>query len=284
MRQRHLPEPVAKVYACAKKILARYSDDNGSLMAAAVSFFAFLSLIPLALLAIAVFGFVLGSTDQAQQMIVGVLGANSVGPGVDNIVKQVIQDRGAATGFGILVFLWSGSTMIVTLEMAMNHIWNVEERRSYVTKRLISFAVLVILVVLLGLSFAMTAAITAIRSHNLIPWVLDMGWFWDLLTYLVPLAITIVTFTLFYEILPNTKVPRASAFAGGLLAGLLWEAAKYAFSYYVANVANYNQIYGSLGGIILLLLWIYYSSIIVIYGAELASIRADAHPDITNRS
>lgn len=253
-------------------------------MAAAVSFFAFLSLIPLALLAIAVFGFVLGSTDQAQQMIVGVLGANSVGPGVDNIVKQVIQDRGAATGFGILVFLWSGSTMIVTLEMAMNHIWNVEERRSYVTKRLISFAVLVILVVLLGLSFAMTAAITAIRSHNLIPWVLDMGWFWDLLTYLVPLAITIVTFTLFYEILPNTKVPRASAFAGGLLAGLLWEAAKYAFSYYVANVANYNQIYGSLGGIILLLLWIYYSSIIVIYGAELASIRADAHPDITNRS
>ncbi|MHB9037055.1 MAG: YihY/virulence factor BrkB family protein [Armatimonadota bacterium] len=277
-----LPKPVRNLYEHAKEVLARYSADNGTLMAAAISFFVFLSLIPLALLAVAAFAFFLGSTQQAEQRIVDLLGVKSVGPGVGKIVRQVIQDRGAATGLGILVFMWSGSSLIVTLEMVMNHVWNVDERRSYLTRRLISFAVLLALMLLLGVSFGMTAAITAIRSHDLIPG-LHLGWFWDLLTYLVPLAITIVTFTLFYKILPNTTVPWASAISGGVFVGLLWEVAKYAFSYYVANVSNYNQIYGSLGGVILLLFWINYSSIIVIYGAELASIRAERHPDIAVR-
>lgn len=268
-----LPRPFIKAYKHIREIISEYNADNGSLVAAAVSFYVFLSLIPLALLAIAVFAFFLGSTAQAEQKLMTVLGVGSVGPGIGKLVEQVIQDRGAATGFGLLTFLWSGISLIVTLETAMNHVWNVGERRSYLKKRLISVAVLLMLIVLLGVSFGMTAAITAIRSRDLIP-EFHIGWFLDLLTYLLPLAITVFTFTLFYKILPNTIVPWTSAFAGGAFAGVMWEMAKYAFSYYVANFADYNQVYGSLGGVILLLFWIYYSSVIVIYGAELASIRA----------
>lgn len=268
-----LTRPFTKAYASIRVVLKEYSSDNGSLVAGAMSFYIFLSLVPLALLAIAIFAFVLGSTAQAQQRIIDILGVNSVGPGIGQMVRQAIEDRGAATGLGVLAFLWSGISLIATLEGAMNHIWDVEQKRSYLSKRLIALAVLLMLIVLLGISFGMTAAITAIRSHDLIP-ELHLSWFWDFLTYLLPLVISIATFTALYKILPNTSVALKAALIGGIFAGVMWEIAKYAFSYYVTNFANYNQVYGSLGGIILLLLWIYYSSIIVILGAEMASMRS----------
>jgi membrane protein len=268
-----LTKPLVKAYASVRGVLNEYSSDNGSLVAGALSFYIFLSLVPLALLAIAIFAFVLGSTTQAQQRIMEVVGVNTVGPGIGRMVKQAIEDRGAATGFAVLAFLWSGISLVATLESAMNHIWNVEQKRGYLNKRLVALGMLLMLIVLLGISFGMTAAITAIRSHDLIP-ELHLGWFWDLLAYLLPLVITISTFTALYKILPNTKVALKPALIGGVFAGVMWEIAKYVFSYYVANFANYNQVYGSLGGVILLLLWIYYSSIIVILGAEIASMRS----------
>lgn len=268
-----LPVPIKSTYDYVRKILNEYSSDNGSLIAGAVSFFIFLSLVPLALLAIALFAFLLGSTADAQKKLVDMMGVSSVGPGVGRIISQAIQARGAATGFGILAFLWSGISLIATLENALNHVWDIEEQRSFFKTRLMALGVLLMLLVLLGVSFGMTAAITAIRSHDLIPG-LHLSWVFDILSYILPLVVTIATFTALYKILPNTQVPWGSALVGGVFAGVMWEIAKYAFSYYVANFANYNQVYGSLGGVILLLLWIYYSSIIVILGAEMASMRS----------
>jgi membrane protein len=90
----------------------------------------------------------------------------------------------------------------------------------------------------------------------------------------VPLLVSILTFTIFYWIVPNTHVPVIVALAGGSFAGALWEIAKYGFSYYATHFANYSAVYGSLAGVILLLVWIYYSAIVVIMGAEVASVYA----------
>jgi membrane protein len=84
--------------------------------------------------------------------------------------------------------------------------------------------------------------------------------------------LTWVTFFLAYQLLPNTKIQPTTSLISALTAGTFWEFAKYGFDLYIANVPTYNKIYGSLGIIPIFLLWIYYSWIVVLFGAELTYI------------
>ncbi|MGB9620695.1 MAG: YihY/virulence factor BrkB family protein, partial [Armatimonadota bacterium] len=128
--------------------------------------------------------------------------------------------------------------------------------------------------------FAVTAGLEALRSANLS--LLGIApakwpWIWSLSGYLVPLAGTVLAFTLMYKFLPYTRVPLRSAFFGGLFAGLLWEAAKIAFSFYLSGYASYGKIYGSLTGVVVLMIWINFSAVVAILGAEAGSIWARKH-------
>ena len=88
---------------------------------------------------------------------------------------------------------------------------------------------------------------------------------------LAPLPISILMFGLVYRIVPNCPVSWRNALLGGFFAGAAWEAAKYLFALYAAHYANYNKVYGSLGAIVSLMFWAYYSATILLLGAEIAA-------------
>jgi len=91
--------------------------------------------------------------------------------------------------------------------------------------------------------------------------------------------LTILTFTVVYGIVPNIPIPWRTAAIAGATAGLLWEVAKRLYtSYLLAHGAAYDQLYGPIGSIIGLVIWIYYSSVILVLGAELASVLQHVHP------
>ncbi|MCL5102665.1 MAG: YihY/virulence factor BrkB family protein [Armatimonadetes bacterium] len=275
-----LPGRVGRAFEFLKTVFSEYSKDNGSLVAAAVSFYAFLSLIPLILLAIAIGSYFLGSPRHAEDLILSLVRKNApaltVQGGFDirKVVEQVIRGRGAATGFGLITLLWTGTSVISNFENAINLAWNVEQKRGFVRQRLLAVGLLLMMGMLLGVSVGITATINAVRKLQLPIVDLAPGWAWALVGYAVPILITIATFTLFYKIIPYTRVRWAEALIGGVFAGVLWEIAKFGFSYYVTNFANYSAVYGSLAGVILLLVWIYYSAIVTILGAEVASVWA----------
>ena len=260
-----------------------YVADNGNLSAAAVSFFVFLSLIPLLLLAIAIGGFVLGSPGRAEHIVLEAI--NSVAPGLasgwglDSVraaVDEIVAGRGVATGLGLVTLLWIGTTVMASLEQAINVAWRLGQR-GFVRRRLLALVVLLAAYALLVVSFVLTASLSAARSMDIrVFGVLPSSWpwIWTLAAYIIPLALSVGTFTLVYKVLPNTRVEWRVAFAGGVFAGMAWELAKHLFSLYVSNYAYYSAIYGSLAGIILLLVWIYFSSIVAILGAEVASVYA----------
>ena len=277
-----LPAPLKAAYEFVKEVLQGYSRDNGALMAAAVSFYVFLSLIPMLLVAVALAGYFLGSPEQAQATVLNklrpALAPGKTGEGimslVSEVVGEVVKGRGAATGLGLLVLLWTGTTAVANLGRAINLAWKTEQRRSFIKARLVALLTFVAVGVLLGASFGLTAAIGAIKGSSKSFLGIAPGqwpWIWSFLGYLVPLLVTIGTFTIVYEILPNTRVRLTTALIGGVFAGIMWEAAKQAFSVYVNNFANFSKVYGSLGGIILLLVWINYSAMVTILGAEVAA-------------
>ncbi len=255
----------------AKETHRKFVEDNGKLVAGAVSFFAFLSIFPLLLTATGVLGMFIGSKVEAEQLVLSVTKQYVVGVQARELVTQIIRGKNVATGIGLVLLFWSGTTVMVILEQAMNLAWGVRERRGFLRSRAVGFLLFaaVSTLMLLATSLTTIANYIAIRGAQVIP-----GWsgLMTLSSYLIPLFVIATTYTLVYKILPFANVKWKAAIIGGVFAGVLWEIALQIFTFYVVNFARYNQIYGSLGTVIILLVWINYSAIIVVLGAELASV------------
>ena len=286
MTARKLPGAILGALGFAREVVREYVHDNGNLVAAAVAFYLFLSLIPLLLLAIAGLGYLLGSPERARVIVFAYMREYSpslaAGGGLKlrAIIEEIVRGREAATGIGIVFILWSGTSLMVTLERAINVAWDVQRQRMFLVNRLLAVCMLVITGLLFAISFAATAALDALRNADICLLGLapaNWPWMWNLLGYLVPLTVTILAFTLMYEFLPYTHVPFRSALAGGLFAGILWEAAKIGFSFYLSGYAAYSKIYGSLTGVVVLMIWINYSAVVAILGAEAGSAWSKRH-------
>lgn len=271
-----------EIYSFMKIVYEDFARDNGALIAAAVSFYTFLALVPLALLAIAIVGYLLGSPERAQDIVIGYLREAGVSDGsqINDVVREVVVGRGIATGVGLIVLVWAGTTAIANLTKAINIAWDVQETRNFLKARLLAIGVLFMLGLLLGISFSITTFMNWVRGLDRVVMGIKPGevpFIWEFLGYLLPVLVSITTFTIFYRVMPNIKVKMSVALVGGAFAGVFWEIAKIVFSYYVGNFADYSRIYGSLGSVILLLIWINYSAIVVILGAEVASVWQGKH-------
>lgn len=253
------------------EIWRKFGRDNGFLLASAVSFYAFLSLFPLLLLAAGVLGFIFGSPEHAEALLTRLLGGFVVGPSASAIIRDVVHGRDAATGIGLMILLWSSTTALVVLEQAMNLAWSAPEVRGYVERRVIALATLLVIGVLLAVSVGVTTLIHAAGASES-TFLAHLSYFWRFVAYCVPPLVSVALFTTMYKLLPNARVTWRTALVGGLFAGTLWEVAKHAFTFYIVHWATYNRIYGSLASVILLMVWINYSAVITILGAEFASL------------
>jgi membrane protein len=246
------------------------------LAAGAVAYFAFFSLFPLILLAVALASiwldpglaelYVMERMEFVAPALGELLGANLV---------QIVADRRSITGFALLALLWAASTIFHVITSALDQIWQVKAARPIWRYR--GLAILIVLAIcafLLLASFLSGMALTLLDAfmpeqfHRL-----DI--FWEAFS---SLAITMTLFTLLYRYLPHTSLSWGDVLPGALAAGVLWEAAKRIFLYFVANYLSVsNLVYGSVAAIIVFLTWAYFSSLIFFFGAYLNSERKKWH-------
>lgn len=267
---------ISALYRFLSEVLHEYSDDHGSLVAAAMAFFGLLSLIPLLLLAIGIFGRVLGSQeayDQVQRMI-----SNYAPVGTEYLTQNLDAIRESShlfSGLGLLALLWAGSSIFVILQHAMNIALGISQRLNYFALRLRALALVLASGVLFALSVGMTWVLTAVRTFDAnIPGLqtVEFDPFWNLVATLISIATSMLMFFLIYKFLPAAKTGRRGPIAAGITAGLLFELAKWGFGIYVRNFANFSVVYGSVAGVIIAVLWIYYVSMITVFCAEIASV------------
>jgi membrane protein len=266
------------------EIARKYSEDRGPLIAAAVSFFALLSLIPLVLLGVWGLGQFLSSAE-AFQHVVDYL--EDYLPGSSDVARPYLQalvkSHHTIGWLGVGGLLWSGSQAFVILELAINLTLRVPERRSFLESRLLGIGMIFFAGGLLVLSLLITSTLSSLRNPQLrspdwLPH--QMPFLWSVIGAVVPVLLTVLSFTVVYRIAPNTRVPWRSALIAGTTAGLLWEAAKHGFTDYLplAMQGAFRQLYGSIAGVIAVVFWIYYSSVILVLGAELLSVLQNIHP------
>lgn len=257
-----------------RTVVREFLHDHGPIMAAAMSFFATLSLFPLLLFGVSALGFVVGS-HKAFDQVMDFFRQYAPGPVTDLVrdtLFNIVNTRGKVLALGVLALIWTASSVFVNMEIALCMTWDVKPRPFW-KSRLLAMGMLLLVGAGLLVSLAFTAITIRIEG---IHWTVfgqqapDLPAFWHFAGYLVPIVLGVLMFTIVYEVLPNTHVHRRAALVAGLVGGLLWHLALLGFRWYLKHYGHYDVVYGSLGGVVILVLWIYYSMIVLLLGAELA--------------
>lgn len=248
-----------------------FFDDDGPHWAAALSYYAVLSLFPL-LLALASLAALFVDPAWAVGRAVATLATFL--PLGDQLIAETVRGALATGGpvgvLSTLVLLWSGSRVFSTLTHALNAAYDVEEpyvlwkRLGVELSMVLSVGLLFVLALSSGFLLGLVTQLLGVLPHQ-------RGFLLQMLKAGVPLALLTFTFYLVYRYVPRAHTDRNAALAGALVAVLLYALARPLFVYYLETFARYNLIYGSLSIIIVLLVWIWLVSVIVLYGGEVAS-------------
>jgi membrane protein len=255
----------------AVQLLSRTAEGSGnhdaSQRAAGVAYYAILSIFPLLLGLIAVFGFFLPSVNLQNEML-DFIGNNF--PGATDFFRQNIENivnlRGTMGVLSIIVLFWGASAMFGAINLAINRAWDIRRHRSFLKRKGSELGMVLGIGLLFLLSLGASAIISILRGVSDLPAanliVVSVG------SRLVAFLLILTVFLLLYKLIPNTRTCWRDVWPGALIAAFLFEIARTLFVFYLENFANYQLIYGSIASIIALLVWIYYSAFIMILGAE----------------
>ena len=246
--------------------------DQLLLRAAALTYKTVFSLVPLLAVMLAFFkGF--GGTEKAGQELQRTA-LESATPGLANVMEQINSSisnihAGAVGGIGIVLLLYTAISLLTTVEQSFNHIWGIRQGRTFFWRCIIYWGVITLGPVVFMTSLAAT---TLVESSSLMGWIRENARFGNAgLLALLPFVFAWLGFGFLYYFMPNTRVQWRAAFAGGIVAGTLWEAAKHGYVWYNTHlVGGTYAIYGAIAAVPIFLLWIYLSWTIVLFGAEFA--------------
>lgn len=246
-------------------------------LAAQTAYYFFFSLFPLFLFLTPLLG-VVGDEQETFGFLMGKLASAIPADAfrlVSDVVRQVVFDKDAPgiASVGALLAIWSGSNIFSSLMDALNRAYDVKETRPWWKKKLISVAAVLVSGVIL-----VSATLVLLGGEDIVDTI--GGWMgmdrstrslWTVVQYPIALAMLIGLAWAQYLILPNLRQNKWHALTGAIVTTLLWVVVTLLFRFYVQNFANYNKTYGTLGGIIVLLTWMYLSMIVLLAGGELAS-------------
>jgi membrane protein len=242
---------------------------DSAIMAAAIAYFALLSLFPLTLLTISIASFTLGPLMN-QQLIVQKLEfiAPALGQMLGQTIDEIIRARGPVTWVALVGLIWSASTIFYTLTQTLNEIWANPRSRPVWKRR--GLAILFVLTFVGPALFLASFAGSMIA--NLRTWLPDQiipiggG-----ISFVVAILLDVALFMALYIMLPHGTSTWREILPGAIGAGLLWELAKKAFLFFVSTyISVSNLVYGSVAAIIAFLAWAYLSGLIFLFGAYLS--------------
>jgi membrane protein len=249
------------------------SDDHVPMLAGGVAFFAFLAVFPALIAALTLYGLVADPAQVARQIesLAGALPEDARPILVDQLNAVAAASNGALTIgliISLLAALWSASSGTGNLVQAVNIAYDEDETRGFIKLRAIALALtlgaMVFVMVTLTLVAVLPPLLEALQL-GVVGTVVAQIVRWGLLLALIIIALAVV-----YRIAPDRDAPRISwVSTGAVVAAALWILGSLGFSLYVNNFGSYNKTYGALAGVVVLMLWLFLTSYIVLLGAEI---------------
>jgi membrane protein len=273
-----------RAWVIVKQTYWGFVHDQCTQLAAAISYYVIVSLVPVALVLVSILGFVLTSEGRRADLVDHILNALPLSEteGRDAVAKaldSVQRVRGPIAIIGLFTTMWSSSAMFASIRKALNSVWRIDEHRPWARAKLIDFAQLGLLGAILLGSITLTGFMRYIReaSADHAGPLTNANALWEIPPIVAPAVLTFITFALLYRVVPASHPRWRDVLPGALAGTILFEALKNGFAFYVTNYNNYDVIYGSLAGILLFLFFVYLASNVLLIGAELASVLQRYH-------
>jgi membrane protein len=242
---------------------------DSAITAAAIAYFALLSLFPLTLLSIAIASFTLGPLIDPQLILQKLeFIAPALGQLIGKNIAEIIRARGPITIIAIVGLIWSASTIFYTLTQTLNGIWSNKRNRPVWKRR--GLAILFVLVFVGPALFLASFASSMITNlYNWLPnKLIPVG---GGISFIMAIFLDVVLFMVLYMLLPHGASTWREILPGAMGAGLLWELAKKIFLVFVSSyVSLSNLVYGSVTAMIAFLIWAYLSGLIFLFGSYIS--------------
>jgi len=270
-----------------KRVYAEMAEDRLSIISAGISYYCLLGVFPGIAMLITLYGLFGDPSEVRDQLATfsGILPDDAYTMLVEQL-ERIRDSAGTGLGFGLLLSFalatWGASRAVQALMIAMNVAYEERERRGFVRRNVVALGLTVGGVCFFILSITAIAALPAAAA------VLNLGGFATLalgaVQWTVLCGAAILALAVIYRVAPCRASPRLRwVMPGAVVATLLWLASSLLFSFYVANFAHYDQTFGSIGAVVLLLLWFYISAFAICLGAEInAELEHQTHRDTTS--
>ncbi|WP_083566503.1 YihY/virulence factor BrkB family protein [Domibacillus mangrovi] len=260
-----------------KHLVRRIKASDVPGVGAQMAYFFLLSIFPLMIFMVTLLGYLPLDPNEIFNIIKDFAPSDSLSMVQDTIQEVTSSQNSGLLSFGFLGTIWSASNAMNAVVKGLNHAYDVKETRAFYHARglsiLLTFAfIFVIAVMLILLVFGQKIGEFAFEF-------LGMGeqfiviWTW--IRFLLPPIVLFFVFVGLYYMAPNLKVKYVTVFPGAVFAVLGWIIVSLGFSFYVNNFGNYSATYGSIGGVIILMIWLYLSAMIILIGGEINALRND---------
>lgn len=253
------------------ELFHRFQDDEVPALGAQLTYYLILSFFPFLIFVLTLVSYTPLTRDDILSDLALVLPTDAYILIRDIIDETVASSSQVLLSFGMIATIWAASKGVMAIIKGINKAYDEAEDRPYWKVRLIAIVFMFVLVLVMLLSLVMMIFGKAIGQY-VFELILLPNYFetiWGMIKYIVPISAMILFFIFLYYTAPNRKMTIKEVIPGAIFTTLGWIITSLLFAYYVNNFGNYSRTYGSIGGIIALLLWLYISSIIIILGGEI---------------
>ena len=260
---------------------SNFLEDRALRMAAALAYYSVFSMAPLVLIAIGVASQFFDK-EAARAQILDEIGG-TVGRSAQDALTKILQDAGGsgngvvATIVGVVLLLAGASGVFAELQDGLNNIWKVKPKPglgiwALVKSRLLSVTVVLGTGFLLLVSLILTAVLSALGNwmERHLP---GSAWVWHALNSVLSLAVVALLFAMIFKVLPDAKIEWRDVWMGAVATAVLFTIGKAMIGAYLGN-SGLDQTYGAASSIVVLLTWVYYSAVILLFGAEFTHVYA----------
>jgi membrane protein len=260
-----------RLFHFIEQLYCRYQDDEVVALGAQMTYYLILAFFPFLIFLMTIVSYTSVTSNDILANISPVM-ANNTYTVIANFVNEILKaGNSTLLSFGMIGTIWASSSGIMAIMRGLNKAYDEEEDRPFWKVSGISLLLTLAMGVVILLSFVLLVFGKGIGEHLfvLLHFPANFDTIWNTIKFSIPLITMFIVFIFLYQIAPNRRLNIRDVIPGALFTSLGWIITSVLFAFYVNHWGNYTKIYGSIGGIIVLLIWLNISSIIILLGGEI---------------
>jgi membrane protein len=262
------------IIAFGKELFTRFGEDDVAGMAAQLAYFFLLSLFPFMIFLATLLGYLHIDEDRVLALVQTYAPPETFDMITENVTSLLQDENGSLLSIGLVGTLWAASNGVNAIMRAFNRAHDVEEDRPFLVSRFIAIILTIAMVFVIGIAFLLPVMGHSIGVYFFSFFGLSEGFLsmWNALRWVISSVIFFIVLSFLFVMAPNKPVKYKDTVIGALFATVGWQLVSLLFSFYVSSLGNFSATYGSLGGVIVLMIWFYLSGIVIIAGGEINAI------------